>query len=526
MKVYWRLTMKRKQQWLILLTGLMLSLVLVRTSTATTGYLPQAHIAPAMPAYQQDNRPNIIVIITDDLDANSAAFMPNLQSLLVDQGLTFSNMFVSQALCCPSRASILRGQYPHNHHVQDNVLPDSGFGKFVSEGNENSTIATWLQGANYRTVLIGKYFNGYNRHVVSHVPPGWDEWYGTMGSYYDYDMSENGQLVVYHQAPEDYSTDVQSTKAVDFIRRTSQTSQPFLIYLAPAAPHNDGRDVDVRPPVPAPRHQNMFLNLQAPRPPSFNEADVSDKPRWIGNYPLLTNDQIQQIDVLYRARLQSIQAVDDMIASLVQTLIETGELDHTFIFFTSDNGYHLGQHREQMGKNIPYEEDIRVPLVVRGPGVPAGQTREHLVLNNDFAPTFAELAGISPPKFVDGRSLVPLLNSSPLPLSNWRQAFLNEAWAPSEVAAGQQKVYQAVRTCRYIYVEYFSERELYDLSIDPYELNNFYRSADANLVTQLASLLQNLRNCTSDNCRTAENSGQWCTKNLEIKRIYLPLIVK
>ena len=448
------------------------------------------------------SQPNLILILTDDLDLGPIgyptpiAYMPQIQSLLVNQGLTFSNAFVTRSLCCPSRASILRGQYPHNHTITSNRLPDGGEARFRELGLDSSTIATWLQAAGYQTVLIGKYMNSYAR-PWRYVPPGWNEWYGKVdtiaeGGYYNYKLNENGQIVIYGSDPEDYLTDVEAGKATDFIRRTTP---PFFIYLAPAAPHGD-------PSTPAPRHVGFFAGMIAPRPPSFNEADMSDKPTWLRSKPLLTPNQIDRIDATYRARLETMLAVDDMVAALVQTLEETGQLDNTFIFFTSDNGYHLGQHR-LIGKDTTYEEDIRVPLIVRGPGVPAGQTVDHQALNTDLAPTLAELAGASAPEFIDGRSLVPVLSQTPPPLETWRQRFLVERWPPSDL--GNPRVNHTLRTLQYTYTEYLEDYELYDLSSDAYQLENFYSTADPGLIAQLVSQLDAQKVCAAASCRTAED---------------------
>src|SRR3990172_1877511 len=328
--------------------------------------LPDAFAAPARP-----DRPNIILILTDDLDAKSISVMPQLKTLIADQGTTFTNFFVTYALCCPSRSSILRGQYVRNHQVLTNTPPSGGFEKFQAVGNDQSTIATWLKAAGYRTTLMG-----------------------------------------------DYLTDVLARKASDVIRRATRDGTPFFIYLATYAPH--------APATPARRHANAFPNTTAPRPPSFNEADVSDKPAWVQDLPLLSPEQITRINEQYRVRLRSLLAVDDLLATLVDALQNTGRLGRTYILFTSDNGFHMGEHRMLMGKNTAYDEDIRVPLIVRGPAVPARRTLEHLTLNIDLAPTFAELTGAAMPAFVDGRSLVRLLGATPPPLAQWRQAFLVE----------------------------------------------------------------------------------------------------
>ena len=450
--------------------------------------------AQSMPLSQ----PNLILILTDDLDLGPVgypgpiAYMPQIQSLLVNQGLTFSNAFVTRSLCCPSRASILRGQYPHNHTIQSNRLPDGGEARFQELGLDSSTIATWLQAAGYNTVLIGKYMNGYESDPL-YLPPGWNEWYGKVsGPYFDYVLNENGQLVNYGSDPEDYLTDVEAGIATDFIRRTTA---PFFIYLAPTAPHY--------PATPAPRYVGFFADMMAPRPPSFNEADMSDKPTWLRSKPLLTPTQIDKIDALYRARLETMLAVDDMVAALVEALGDTGQLNNTFIFFTSDNGFHQGEHRLTGGKDTSYEEDIRVPLIVRGPGVPAGQAVEHQAINSDLAPTLAELAGASAAEFVDGRSLVPVLSHTPPPLETWRQRFLVERWPPSDLT--NPKVNHTLRTLQYAYTEYLDDYELYDLSSDPYQLENFYSTADPDLIAQLVSQLDALKVCAAASCRTAED---------------------
>ena len=433
--------------------------------------------------------PNIILILADDLDVGSIAFMPNLQALLTEQGMTFTNYFANVPLCCPSRASILRGQYAHNHQVLTNRAPDGGYEKFRDLGHETSTIAAWLQDAGYRTVLLGKYLNGYPDNDETYVPPGWDEWYGIVsGLYFNYQLNENGQVVSYDSRPQNYETDVLTRKATDFIRRMAQIA-PFFIYLVPNAPH--------APVTPAPRHQNEFTGVNAPRPLSFNESDVSDKPAWVQNLPPLTADDVAQIDEDYRNRLRSLLAVDDMIKIIVDTLEALHELDQTYIFFSSDNGFHQGDHRIPFGKNTAYEESIHLPLIVRGPGAPAGEARDHLASVVDLAPTFAELGGATFPGFVDGRSLTPLLNS-PSPFNSWRNSVLIEHWVNRDEGIPE---FQALRSNSYLYVEYdTNEREFYDLRNDPFELENLYPTADSALLAQFSSRLDSLRQCTGADC--------------------------
>lgn len=491
------------------------------SNTATLSSSTSANVSklatPTTTANLASSHPNIVFILTDDLDAKEIAFMPKLQALMVEQGLSFSNFFVTDSLCCPSRSSIQRSQYVHNHGVAGNQAPNGGFDKFYAEGDQNSTVGTWLKGAGYRTALMGKYLNeyGFPRGAGStYVPPGWDEWDSPIenGGYaeFNYKMNENGKLVSYGKKPEDYLTDVLSNKATTFIQQSAKTNAPFFLYLASYAPH--------QPATPAPRDEQLFANATAPRTASFNEADVSTKPQFIQNLPLLTKKQIDEIDQLYRKRLQSLQAVDDLIGQLFDTLKSTGQLDNTYIFFTSDNGFHLGQHRMQMGKQTAYEEDIHVPLIVRGPGIAPAQKVDQLGMEIDFGPTFAQLAHTSLPDFVDGRSLVPLFNKeSDLP-GNWRQAVLIEHYfgsdEPNQSAFEDEQhlnkkkaipTYKALRTGRYLYVEYETgEKELYDLSNDPDELHNIVTKADNNLLGQFSARLKEMASCKAEGCRSSE----------------------
>jgi arylsulfatase A-like enzyme len=455
-----------------------------------------------VPAPDPPKHPNILFILTDDLDTDSIKVMPQLKSLLIEQGTLFSNFFITTPLCCPSRTSILRGQYAHNTQIFGNQIPHGGFEKVYSLGLEESTIATWLHAVGYNTALMGKYLNAYPmKNSETYVPPGWDEWYspveGQPYSGFNYTLNENGKLVSYGNNPKDYGTDVYHRKATRFITSAIKSGKPFFVYLSTYTPHE--------PATPAPRHQDLFADAEAPHSPSFNEGDVSDKPRRIRNLHPLNNSQIINIDELYRRRLQSLQAIDEMLANLVETLEGLGQLENTYIVFSSDNGYHLGHHRLRFGKQTPYEEDIRVPLVVRGPNVPVGQVIEHLTANIDLAPTFAEWAGVTAADFVDGRSLVPLLSGNS-PLENiWRQAILletNTTRRDTPVPA-----FQAIRTKDYKYVEYVTgERELYDLSKDPHELQNINEIADPALIQQLAARLVELRSCAARSCRDTEDA--------------------
>jgi arylsulfatase A-like enzyme len=423
---------------------------------------------------------------------------------------------------------------------------NGGFETAYKDNVEQATIATAMQTAGYTTGLFGKYLNGYPNSVSpSYIPPGWDTWSssskGNPYGEYNYTLNENGKQVAYARRPEDYGTDVYLRQTRDFVNQASQQNKPFFAYLAVYAPH--------QPATPAPQDEQAFPGLQAPRDPAFNEADVSDKPQYIQSLPLLTQRQQRNIDNLYRRRAQSLQAVDRGVADLIGRLRQNGQLDNTYIIFTSDNGFHLGQHRMPSGKQTAYEPDIHLPLLVRGPGVAAGGHVSAITGNIDLAPTIAAVGGATMQDDPDGRSLLPFLNGTP-PASNgapgdWRQAYLLEHWteasttqdrsaaaelepddpdqggaAPGDeppgagapvvipVVPGRIPEFQGVRIAGYTYVEYVTgERELYDLSNDPDELNNITRTADPALLAALHQRLDDLRRCAGDSCRGAESKS-------------------
>ncbi|MCA1717235.1 MAG: sulfatase [Actinobacteria bacterium] len=443
------------------------------------------------------DRPNIILILTDDLDFASAQKMPQIRSQLIEEGTSFENAFVSYPLCCPSRATILTGLYAHNHNVKGNTPAYGGFQKFLDEGHEENTVAVRLQESGYQTAYFGKYLNGYpGEEDPAYVPPGWDEWHalGVENKYSEYDLNENGEVVSYGKRPKDYLTDVLSSKAMEYVQGTTDHSEPFFMHLSPHAPH--------LPASPAKRHRNAFAEEAAPRPPSFNEEDVSDKPLWIKHRQRISEEEVSNIDTRYRRRLESMLAVDEMVASLIQELEAAGKLDNTVIFFTSDNGWEQGEHRIHIEKSFPYEESAHVPFFVRGPGISSDSKVEKLALNTDLASTFAELAGVN--FSGDGRSLVPLLRGED---PQWRSNILLEGFGEYFSDGSAPPAYEAVRTDSHKYIEYINgERELYDVEADPYELENVHDSADPSLIENLKTKLDALRNCAAESCREAEDS--------------------
>jgi arylsulfatase A-like enzyme len=509
-------------------------ILLIGASVAVDASLPAAQAAP-------DTAPNIVLILTDDQDGQPDMMnaMPNLQALIADQGMSFDHFFAPVPLCCPARAILLLGQYAHNSQMLHNLMPIGGFQRFVELGLEDTTIATALDAAGYRTALIGKYLNDYpNADDPTHIPPGWDEWiapitHSAYGSF-NYSMNENGVIVSYGNAPQDHISDVVTAKAVDFITRAATTSPntPFFVQINYLAPHS--------PANPAPRHAQMFPNAQTPRPPSFNESDMADKPAFMQSLPLFGPSDIAGMDTFRRKQLQSIQAVDEGIAAVVQTLQTQGKLDNTYIIFTSDNGLHAGQHRFPIGKGAAFEEDVRVPLMVRGPGVPAGVVRSELVSMVDIVPTLADLGGANMTIEVDGRSLVPLLHTTAPPAQGWRKAVLIEHWPqPSSFVTdphpmaeppdpgdlflhrllyGDQAAtaydhaatvdtpdWTVLRTADYKYVRRVGNaRELYDIDQDRYELYSQHADADAAFLSQLNTRLNALYTCAGAACRSLE----------------------
>jgi arylsulfatase A-like enzyme len=465
--------------------------------------VPAAAVLAALPAGASEldaatpaPRPNVVVVMADDQTVESMRVMANVDRLLARQGATFVNNYVSYSLCCPSRATFLSGQYAHNHGVMGNAPPQGGYEKWrATEGN---SLPVWLQQAGYRTVHIGKYLNGYGRQEPTHVPAGWSEWYGSVDpstyQFYNYTLNENGKLVQRGTAAQDYQADVYTAKAVDAVKRLAPQAQPFFLSVAYLAPHSGGpREADdprnQATPVPAPRHRNRFASEPMPVPPSFNEADVSDKPAAIRRRPLLGPQRINAVTENYRQRLESVLAVDEGVAAIVRALEESGELAKTLFVYTADNGFFHGEHRIPNGKVQLYEPSVRVPLVLRGPGVPRVVRLAQQSINVDLAATIVDAANARAGRTLDGVSLLPLLRDRTRSLG--RDLLL------------ETPGYAAIHTPRFLYAEYASaDRELYDLKNDPDELASQHESpAYAQLRSDLAQRLLRLRTCKGATCR-------------------------
>jgi N-acetylglucosamine-6-sulfatase len=438
-------------------------------------------------------KPNIVFILADDLRKDDLKYMPKTRSVLNDKGMSFRNAYVSNPLCCPSRATTMRGQYAHNTGVWNMGGSRGGWETYRNNDLEQDNVATRLDAAGYRTALIGKYLNGYSS--TTSKPPGWDTWFAHTGGtqYYNYKINDDGSVRRFGSSTADYETDVMADRAKTFIGTAATAGKPFFAYVAPKAPHS--------PYTPAPRDKDTFDEVKAPRPPSFNEQDVSDKPPWIRQLPRLSDAKKAKIDGRAEKRAETLQALDDLVAGIGGKLKNKGVLSNTYIFFTSDNGFQMGEHRIPGQKGRPYEEDVRMPLLVRGPGVAAGHQAQKLALNTDFLPTFTNLAGAQTPGYVDGRSLRPvLMGYSPA----WRSAVLLESHrGPWTHAASTHHGILTVGAHQRKYVEYATgEKELYDLSEDPYELTNRYDAAAPSVA--LATRLQALKDCAGGACRAAE----------------------
>jgi arylsulfatase A-like enzyme len=441
------------------------------------------------------SRPNLVVILADDQTAESMRVMTRTRRLLGAEGTTFANAFVAFPLCCPSRATLLTGQHAHNHGVRGNSAPAGGYGRL----DHRNTLPVWLQAAGSSTAHLGKYLNGYGIAAPPDVPPGWSRWFGLVdpGTYgmYDYTVNDDGALVRYGDSAADYQTDVLAAEAVELIRRRAGEEDPFFLVVAPLAPHLENSDQVGRgqPPRPAPRHRGRFAGEPLPAKASIDEADVGDKPRFVRRQRRLGAPQRAAVLARYRGQLASLLALDELVERVVAALDEVGELDRTVILYTSDNGFFHGEHRIADGKFLPYEEAIHVPLLVRGPGFPAGHVAPQPVSNVDLAPTLVALSGAHAGRTMDGRSLLPVALD---PRAGRGRALLIEG------LVGNRPSYAALRSERWLWVEYAGgERELYDLAKDPLQLRSLHAAkAHAGRRAELSRRLAALRACAGPGC--------------------------
>ena len=490
-------------------------------------------------ARRSDPRPNIIVVTTDDQDVESLSrrTMPNVTRLLERPGTTFTDFVTSGPLCCPSRAVFLTGQYGHNNGVLwNNPNP---YGDLRAKSN---TLPVWLRRSGYRTAHVGRYLNLYGRAVPdpNEVAPGWQEWHTMLEPlrYFDYTMRVNGRAVHHGRRNGDYLTRVINKTAVKLVREHVPRRKPLFMAVDQFAPHaNAAPGTPCRgSATPDPRDAGLFRSEPLPRPPSFNEPDVSDKPSFIRSQPGLGPAANAEITREHRCRLASLRAVDRGVGAIHRALRREGELDNTVIVFTSDNGWFAGQHRIPAGKVVPYEEGLRVPAIVRLPRALGGSRRapgavREPVANIDLAPTILQLAQAQPCRtagdcrVLDGRSLLPLLRGRP---DGWPQSrgILLELEVPGRRAAAFTPCdYEGIRADGQVYLEHHSatgasagacrpmeETELYDLRNDPFQLSNLSPATPGTVAggreAALRARLARLRDCAGVAGRDAPPPGR------------------
>lgn len=482
---------------------------------------PSAEPTPAVPLGDPDlEAPNIVVFMTDDMAMNHMAAMSLTQELIGDRGVSFDRSFVNYPTCCPSRATFLTGQHALNHGVLWNVPPTGGFSTFT---NQDTTLPAALQSAGYATYFMGKYLNGYGFTEPTQVtPPGWSSFHGLMEPtavmYEGFSIYHRGEVTDYSLAAEDYVTDVLTDLAVRGIDTQSGAGGPFMMWVSYPAPHptsgitrflfeQEGMSAlrsamreGEKAPIPAQRHRGLAANVEMPITESFNEEDITDKPRPLTRKPL-EPEVLVEIEERYRSELESLYSVDESIATIVEELEARGELDNTYLIFTSDNGMFHGQHRYAFGKYFPYEPASRVPLIVAGPNVRTGRSTM-LASNVDLAPTIADMAGIELFRPPDGKSLMPVLTDQ---FHSWERAVLIEGHGPITELRPQ---FYAVRSDDWYYGEWSSgHRELYDMVADPEQLENIEAdTAYAEVVQQHQEWLSELRTCAGPECAEVGNA--------------------
>jgi len=480
-------------------------------TTPVSDVLPGVTSGEATPTVETSSEPpsfkNVVMVLADDLDWKLFDQIPRLRALQ-ERGMTFTNHTVVDSLCCPSRVTILRGQYIHNHEIISNIeATGGGWPTFKRLGEHKDNLPVWLDDAGVTTALYGKYLNEYPTRPggIRYVPPGWDEWAvpisrGDSYSGYSYTLNDNGDLIRYGTKPEDFLNDVLNDKARTFI---AETDEPFFLYLSNYTPH--------KPFATAPRHLGTHAGTVAPRTPAHNSFGENE-PAWLAEFPRLSDWKISELDKVWRKRAQSAETVADSVEAVLAELEASGKADETLVVLTSDNGYHVGEYRMPKGKRTPYAADTVVPMIAIGPGIPAGVEVNEMTSTIDLAPTFTEVLGGQSPDWVDGRSMVPFLAAGQAP-ADWRNAALSESIGETNKSDPDYlpfipPPFSALRTQRWMYVEYDDgSRALYDQLTDPYELRNIVDSmeaADPAFIASLSDQLAQLDACAGPSCRQAD----------------------
>jgi N-acetylglucosamine-6-sulfatase len=464
--------------------------------------------------------PNVVVVMTDDQRFDDMPALPKTQRLIGEAGVTFSRYFASYPVCCPARATFFTGQYAQNHDVRC-LYPDcgGGYGKL----NQDEYLPVWLEEAGYVTAHVGKFLNGYGKERAPDIPNGWTEWFGLVDPWtyrmWGFEIFENGDRRTYgsllREQPRYYQTEVLSNKATQFIRRRAPRDAPFFLSVAYLAPHHESGKTQGRTGKlvrPAPRDRGRYRHMPLPKPPSYNE-DISDKPRWVARNHAINSRREAAILKRFHERWASLPAVDRGVEAIIEALRDTGELDNTYVIFTSDHGFMQGEHRIAQGKMVPYDPSTQVPLLIRGPGIPRGRTTKALVGDVDLAATIMDATPARASRPLDGRSVLPFARNVRLPSfrpflhTTAGQGAKGRTNTREGGARGTQPrvpAWSAVRTTRWLYVEYRSgQREMYDLKRDHWENNNVIgdpRTAARIRRSTLRRLLSDLERCRGRSC--------------------------
>ncbi|BCS21427.1 sulfatase family protein [Aspergillus puulaauensis] len=456
------------------------------------------------------SRPNFLFVFTDDQDLtmNSIEYMPHVSSRIRDQGIDFTNHFVTTALCCPSRVSLWTGRQAHNTNVTDVSPPYGGYPKFISQGFNDDWFPVWLQNAGYNTYYVGKLFNAHS--VQTYNNPFVKGFNGSdflldpfTYSYWKSSYQRNREPPKSYAGR--YTTDVTEEKALGFLDDALEDKKhPWFLTVAPIAPHfeqDPDRTAGTPPqaPIPAPRHAHLFPDTRVPRTPSFNPLNQTG-PSWIKDLKRQNQSVVDYEDFFYRQRLRALQGVDEMVDKLLNRLERSGQLNNTYVIYSSDNGFHIGQHRLPPGKSTSYEEDIRVPFFVRGPGIKPGQTDSQVTTHIDFAPTIFELLGLPLRKDFDGTPMRIAKDSAAVAhehvtVEYWGAAVLEGDYANLSPESTYRMPNNTYKSARIV-----SEKYNLFYAADPHQIHNVYTSAPQPFKNRLDALLLVLKSCAGSTC--------------------------
>jgi arylsulfatase A-like enzyme len=500
------------------------------------------------PVVRQQTRPNVVMIMVDDMRDDDLAYMPLTQQLIGDQGVRFANSLSQYPLCCPARASVLTGQYAHNHRVWSHE-PPWGFSSF----DDKSTLATWLQDAGYSTTYVGKYLNGYGWQPepgkttgtsVTYVPPGWDDWRASLDGgldpahpddggtyrYMDTTLADNG--VDFDSYAGRYQTRVYGELSEQIVTEQAASDSPFFYYVSYTAPHN-GTPVDPDDPGPVTNDKGRTSTIKSPYVPAdvrglfdsviteapgaswFRASLPRNKPEYLrGLRPMNDAEKAALLEVT-RQRAEALSVVDQQVARMIRALAATGELEETLVMLTSDNGYFLGEQGIRAGKTLPHDPSLHTPLLMRGPGIPAGEVRYDPFLSIDFAPTITQLTGVQAGLPMDGTSMLDVARFGD---RGWSRAVLTETGRRGIVrdtdegggplptddpGAADIRYAIGVRSDRYLYTHLANgDEELYDMAVDPDQYDNLIDvPAYARVRELMREQLAKIRACDAAQCR-------------------------